>query len=226
MPSSFPSPSVYFSRGNGREKLLAYRFASDVDVEYWHTGRSSNLERKFWRNGATTRRDALASLSTRAVATFVWCFLFAFHLSHCIRGGVNVRDAWRETKCDWHLGEKKNILLSSPLPPRDEERTRQKRRRPPRAFHSWRMKVAFRALTRAPIVRHGYSISTGGEERDTCPIPTSSETHRERDFVVSFSHTARYLIDAAPRNDFRETFEDECSLFSPFIDKVSVFSGG
>lgn len=113
-----------------------------------------------------------------------------------------------------------------PLSPRDEERTRQKRRRPPRAFHSWRMKVAFRALTRAPIVRHGYSISTGGEERDTCPIPTLSETHRERDFAVSFSHTARYLIDAAPRNDFRETFEDECSLFFPFIDKVSVFSRG
>lgn len=91
--------------------------------------------------------------------------------------------------------------LSSPypFPSRDEERTRQKRRRPTTATGfslTWRMKVAFRALTRAPIVRHGYSISTGGKERDTCPIPTSSETHREcrafeRDFVVSFSHTAR-----------------------------------
>lgn len=103
--------------------------------------------------------SSLLSSTLGAVATFVRCFLFAFHLSHCIRGGVErtrrvARDKMRLAP---RRGEEYPPPLPLSSPKRRRATTRQKRRRPTtttRAFSlEWRMKVAFRALTRAPIAR-------------------------------------------------------------------------
>lgn len=66
LPSPPPLPlslllRVLFAFGGNGGRKSCWRIDSRATstFEYWHTGRSSNLERKFWRNGATTRRDAL-----------------------------------------------------------------------------------------------------------------------------------------------------------------------
>lgn len=179
LPPPPPPIRVLFAfRRDGREKLLAYRFASDVDVEYWHTGRSSNLERKFWRNGATTRRDALLRFSRPLSERWQPSCGAFYSRSTCrivFEVALNVRDAWRETKCDWHLGEEKNIPPPPSFLPEATKSDNEAKKETTDDDHSWLFtRVANEssfssADTSANRARHGYSISTGGGGRKGTP---------------------------------------------------------
>lgn len=140
------------------------------------------------------------------MATFVWCFLFAFHLSHCIRGGVNGRNAWRETKCDWHLGGGEEYPLPPPFPllspcSRDEERGRGKKgddRRPPQAFSLVADESSFSSANRATRIFDFHSGEGKGHLPDSHVLPKR----------IAFSHYRATLIDPSlllRLIDFHET---------------------
>lgn len=180
LPSSFPLPlplSVYFSRSGGTGGKSCWRIDSRA------TSTSSIGTRdghRTWKgsSGETERRHALLRFSRPLSERWQPSCGAFYSRSTCrivFEVALNVRDAWRETKCDWHLGEEKNI----PPPPsfllEATKSDNEAKKETTDDDHSWLFtRVANEssfssADTSANRARHGYSISTGGGGRKGTP---------------------------------------------------------
>lgn len=178
LPLPPPSPCTFRVRGErGEEKLLAYRFAGDVDVRVLAHGTVIELGKEVLakrsddtpRCSLSTRERVRESGGNLRVVLFIRVPPVALYPRWRER-------TKRETKCDWHLGGGEEyplpLLSPSPLLPRRGARTRQKRRRPPQAFSLVADESSFSSANSSDT---DIRFPLGGRKGNTCPIP---KTHR------------------------------------------------